>query len=401
MRFLSIFREDVPAGGRRWIPLALVLGSIVVVAYADHVAATVPLGYLYILPLGIGAMFLRSDISYFLTAVCIFLHDLFRPAFFSLPLRLAHNGIALIGFVFVVYVIQRYVKEKEILAKTMRTQRDELLKDVELAGHVQRMFLPIGRPSIAGLDIAGKMQPARTVGGDYYDYIPINDHSIQMVIADVAGKGVPAALLMSAAAAGVQLETGHVRDLAEVVGQLNTEIHSVSDGVRFVTLLLAEVDAQLRKLRYVNCGHNPGLLLREEADEIVPLNSSCPPLGFFADAACEISETDLRAGDVIVLYTDGLTEAENATGEEFGIERLSAILRRDSSLAAEEILDNIFRAAVDFQQGLGFADDVTILVVKCGFARTESFIPVGISGASSLHAPESSLVIKNEPPVAA
>jgi serine phosphatase RsbU (regulator of sigma subunit) len=385
MRLPLLFRDDVPAGSRRWVPLALVLGSIAIVAYADHVVATVPLGYLYILPLGIGAMLLRSNISYVLIAISIFLHDLFRPPFFSLPMRLAHNLIALAGFVFVVYIIQRYANQKEVLDRAVRSQRDELLNEVELARHVQRMFLPIGRPSIPGLDIAGTMQPARTVGGDYYDYIPINDHSIQMVVADVAGKGVPAALLMSAAAAGIQLESGQVRDMGEIVDRLNSGIYSVSDGVQYVTLLLAQVDTQLRKLRYVNCGHNPALLFRENTDEMVLLNSSCPPLGFFAHTTCGISEWDLSPGDVCVMYTDGLTEAENAAGEEFGIERLSALLRRDWALPAEQMLDNIFRAVTDFHEGHVFVDDVTILVMKCVFDRAELLVPDETSAFSSVH----------------
>src|SRR6202163_2573154 len=142
----------------------------------------------------------------------------------------------------------------------MRRQRDEMLQDVELAAQVQRMFLPLHRPSMPGLEIAGVMQPASGVSGDYYDYIPIDDHTIQIVIADVAGKGVPAALLMSATAAAVQLETREKRDMLDVVNRLNSGIHSVSDGDRYVTLLLADIDALSRALRYVNCGHNPALL---------------------------------------------------------------------------------------------------------------------------------------------
>ena len=367
MSLLSLLREDVAPGGRKWLPFALVLGSIAIVAYADHIATSVSLGYLYILPLGISAMFLRSKISYGLIAACLFLHDLFRPAYFSLPGRIAHNFAGLVGFTFVVYVIQRYVKQRELLAKAVRQQRDDLLRDVELAGQVQRMFLPLGRPSIPGLDIAGVMQPARVVGGDYYDYIPINEHTIQMVIADVAGKGVAAALLMSAAAAAMQLETSQVRDMAQIVARLNSGIHSVSDGSRYVTLLLAEVDAQRRTLRYVNCGHNSALLFREERGETVPMDSSCPPLGMFAQETCDIRQSDLSPGDVMVFYTDGLTEAENRNGEEFGVERLLAALRVSSSLPAERIVDNILHTAAEFRQEPGFSDDVTILVVKCNF----------------------------------
>jgi sigma-B regulation protein RsbU (phosphoserine phosphatase) len=371
MSWLSLFREDVGPGVRKWLPLAFVLGSIAIVAYADGIASSVPLGYLYVLPLGIGAMFLRSEISYGLIVICAVLHDLLRPDYLTLHGRIAHNITGIIVFSFVVYAIQRYVKQREVLAKAVRLQRDDLLHDVELAGQVQRMFLPVGRPATPGLDIMGMMQPARGVGGDYYDYIPIDEHTIQIVIADVAGKGVPAALLMSAAAASMQLEANQARDMLEIVGRLNGGIHSVADGIRYVTLLLAEVDAKSRTLRYVNCGHNPAILYQEKTGEAVSMDSSCPPLGMFSKAACEIGHSDLAAGDVMVFYTDGVTEAENRIGEEFGIERLLAVVRRSSSLPAEAIMDAIFHATADFHQGLGFNDDVTILIVKCTFEGPE------------------------------
>src|SRR5216683_3348184 len=156
----SLLRGDVASGGPQWLPAALVFGSIGVVAYADFIVTSISLGYLYILPLGIGAMFLRSQISYGLIAVCVFLHDLFGPPYPSPEARITHNLTALAGFTFVVYVIQRYVKQRELLDKAVRQQRDQLLQDVELAAQVQRMFLPIRRPSIAGLEIAGTMKPA-------------------------------------------------------------------------------------------------------------------------------------------------------------------------------------------------------------------------------------------------
>jgi sigma-B regulation protein RsbU (phosphoserine phosphatase) len=345
-----------------------VFGSIAIVAYADCIATKVPLGYLYILPLGIGALFLRSEISYALVALCLFLHDLFRPVHvLSLGARIAHNLTALVGFIVVVYAVQRYVMQRELLAKAVRNQRDDLLNDVQLAGQVQRMFLPHSQPSIAGLDIAGMMQPARTVGGDYYDYLPLNDHAIEMVVADVAGKGVSAALLMSAAAAATQFEVDQVRDISDTVRHLNAGLHSVSDGTRYVTLLLAEIDAQRRTLRYINCGHNPALLLREGTGEVLHMSSSCPPLGMFARSACEVGESELHPGDIIVFYTDGLTEAEDLSGEPFGMERLLAVVRGNSELSAERIMKNVFQSAVGFHGEAGFTDDVTILVVKCDF----------------------------------
>jgi sigma-B regulation protein RsbU (phosphoserine phosphatase) len=366
----SLLRGEVAADGPQWLPAVLVFGSIAAVAYADFIVTSISLGYLYILPLGISAMFLRSQISYGLIAVCVFLHDLFGPPYPSPEARITHNLTALAGFTFVVYVIQSYVKQREFLDKAVRKQRDQLLQDVELAAQVQRMFLPFRRPSIAGLEIAGTMRPVRGVGGDYYDYIPIDEHTVEIVIADVAGKGVPAALLMSATAAALQLEAREKRDMLEVVNRLNSAIHSVSDGDRYVTLLLADIDALSRSLRYVNCGHNPALLFHARTGDIVSMNSSCFPVGMFDSVTCEINRADLAAGDILVLYTDGITEAENLQREEFGMERLSAVIRRDSSLSAEELMDNIFRSAEDFCQGVGFNDDATVLIVKCGLDGT-------------------------------
>jgi serine phosphatase RsbU (regulator of sigma subunit) len=370
--FRPLLRRDVGAAGSRWLPLLLVLGSIASVAYADRIAVSISLGYLYILPLGVGAMFLRSGISYGLIVVCAFLHDFFAPPYVNWANRIAHNLSAMLAFIFVVYIIQRYMKQREQLTKSVRQQRDNLLQDVELAAEVQRMFLPLGKPAIAGLEIAGKMQPAKGVGGDYYDYIPIDEHTIQLVIADVAGKGVAAALLMSATAAAVQLEVNQQRDILQVVSRLNTSIHPVSsDGERYVTLLLAEINARTRKLQYVNCGHNPALLFRANTGKVTRMNSSCPPVGMFSEEPCEVVSTDLAAGDVLVFYTDGVTEATNQLGEEFGTERLSAVLRSGCSLSAEGLMTNIFSSAANFCADAGFSDDVTVLVVKSNFAGSQ------------------------------
>jgi sigma-B regulation protein RsbU (phosphoserine phosphatase) len=363
-----VLRKDVASNGPAWLPLVLVLSSFCAVAYADHLVVSISLVYLYLLPLAVGAIFLRKEISYSLIAVCILFHDYYSPRNLHPGLRIFHNLSAAFCFAFIVYIIQRYIEQREALSKTVQTQRDELLHDVELAAQVQRLFLPVGKPAIAGLEIAGMMRPARGVSGDYYDYIPINAHAIQFVIADVSGKGVPAALLMSATAATMQLEANHDRNLLEMVGRLNTGIHSVSDdGERYVTLLVAELDAQRRKLHYVNCGHNPALLFRAQTGTVTRLNSSCVPIGILAEDPCQLASADLAPGDVLVFYTDGVTEAENQLEEEFGTERLSALVQRGSSSSAEALMTDIFDTVANFCSGVGFNDDATVLVVKCNF----------------------------------
>jgi serine phosphatase RsbU (regulator of sigma subunit) len=365
---LPLLRKDVASNAApAWLPLVLVLGAAAAVAYADHLVSSISLVYLYILPISLGAIFLRRAVSYSLIAVCVVFHDYYSPRHIYAGLRIFHNLSAMLCFAFVVYVIQRHMDQREALAKTVQQQRDDLLKDVELAAQVQRLFLPSSKPAIAGLEIAGMMQPAQAVGGDYYDYIPIDAHTTQIIVADVAGKGVPAALLMSATAAAMRLEANHDRNMLRQVERLNAEIGAVSDSERYVTLLVAEIDTQKRMIRYVNCGHNPALLFRAKTGALTRMDSSCPPIGLSPNEICELASTGLADGDVLVFYTDGVTEAENRLGEEFGMERLSAAVRRGSSLSAEDLMIDIYNAAADFC-GDKFDDDATIVVVKCDFS---------------------------------
>lgn len=366
-----LLRKDVASNGQAWLPLLMVFGAIAAVAYADHRVTSVSLMYLYILPLSVGAIFLRRKISYSLIVICVLLHDYFSPRDIHTHIRIFHNLSAMLCFAFLVYVIQRYIEQRETLAKTVQRQRDELLKDLEMAAQVQRMFLPVGKPAVPGLDVAGMMLPAKVVGGDYYDYIPIDGHTMQFVVADVAGKGVPAALLMSATAAAMQIETNHDRNMLAQVERLNAGIHSVSGDERYVTLLLAEIDTGRRLLRYVNCGHNPALWFQASTGKVTRLNSSCLPIGLSPQENCELASTELMPGDMVVFYTDGVTEAENALGEEFGIERLSKLVQRNSSLSAEELMNKVYNAAADFCSD-NFNDDVTILVVKCNFETSSA-----------------------------
>ena len=367
---LSLLRRDVASVGPAWLPFVLLLAAIAGVAYVDHLVVSLSLVYLYTLPLTVGAIFLRKEISYGLILTCILFHYFFHsfdsPRHIHLGLRIFHDLSALLCLTFVVYVIQRYIERQESLIKTVQRQRDDLLKDVELAAQVQRLFLPSGKPAITGLEIAGMMHPARGVAGDYYGYFPVDAQTTQIVIADVSGKGVPAALLMSATAASMRLEANRDRNMLDLVGRLNAEIHSVSDDEHYVTLLLAEVDTHKRTLRYVNCGHNPALLFQAQTGTLKRMDSSCPPIGLSPDEICELASADLTAGDVLVLYTDGVTEAENLLGEEFGLERLFATVRHGYSLSAEDLMVSIYNAAADFC-GDHFNDDATILVVKCNF----------------------------------
>jgi serine phosphatase RsbU (regulator of sigma subunit) len=361
-----LVRKDIASNREAWLPFLMVFGAIGAVAYADRRVTSVSLIYLYILPLAFGAIFLRREISYGLIAICVLLHDYFSPRSINPQMRLFHNLSAMLCFVFLVYVIQRYVEQREILANTVQRQRDDLLKDLEMAARVQRLFLPVGKPAIPGLEVAGMTQPAKVVGGDYYDYIPVDGHTIQFVVADVAGKGVPAAFLMSATAAAMRVETNHDRNMLAQVERLNAGIHAVSHDEQYVTLLVAEIDTERRLLRYVNCGHNPALLFQASTGRVIWLDSSCLPIGLFPQETCELASLELMPGDMVVFYTDGVTDAENPFGEQFGLERLSELVRRNLSLSAQELMNNIYDATSNFCSD-DFNDDVTVLVVRCNF----------------------------------
>lgn len=374
---LSVRRLDAASSRPAWLPLVFVMAAIAAVAYADHLVVSLSLVYLYTLPLTIGVIFLRKEISYGLIVACIAFHYLFH-SFDSrrnihLGLRIFHDLSALLCLTFVVYVIQRHIERQESLVRAVQQQRDDLLKDVELAAQVQRLFLPAGKPAIAGLEIAGMMLPARGVGGDYYDHIPIDAHTTQIVIADVAGKGVSAALLMSATAAAMRLEANRNQNMLQQVERLNTEIGAVSDPEKYVTLLVGEIDTNKRIIHYVNCGHNPALLFRAKTGTLTRLGASCLPIGLAPEEICELASEDLAVGDVLVFYTDGITEAANRLGEEFGMERLSATVRSGSSMSAEDLMTNIYNAAADFCDD-DFNDDLTILVVKCDFDSSSTLI---------------------------
>jgi len=347
-----------------WWAFLVVVAAIACVAYADNRVEGVSLGYLYILPLSFSAILLSPRLTYGIVVVCILFHDLFGPPIHNVQGRILHNLAALVGFAFVVAVLQWFVAQRNALNDLTRHQRDELLKEVELAAEVQRLFLPSSDLDTAGFEIAGDMHPARVVGGDYYDYLARPDGRMRLVIADVSGKGVAAALLMSATAAAVQLETNEPRKLCEVASHLNKELYALQDDGRFVTVLLGELDPRNGKLKYINCGHNPALLVRADGGEAVWLDASWTPVGMSPEMECSLEEITLAPGDIMVWYTDGLTDASDRGVNEFGTKRLLESVRQHSSGSAREICDQLWRDVAAFTQRDSLDDDLTLMVIK-------------------------------------
>lgn len=243
-------------------------------------------------------------------------------------------------------------------------EQEKLRRDLALAAEVQRRLLPEHPPERGMASIAAVSLPARTVGGDYYDFIEIGGHQVGVALADVAGKGVAAALIMSVVQASLRIisSEGDI-SLPMLAAKMNHFLHRSTASNSYATFFYAQIDEAQRQLRYVNAGHNPPYLLRS-GSEIAELSTGGAVIGLIPQLVYEEGKVDLRSGDVLVAFTDGVTEALNASEEEFGNDRLKDLLRAVVHLPVEEISAAISAALRNWIQDAPQYDDLTFVVVK-------------------------------------
>lgn len=234
-------------------------------------------------------------------------------------------------------------------------------RELDEAREIQAGLLPRSLPRLTGLDLAAHWQPAREVAGDYYDVVPLGDGRVALCIADVTGKGMPAALLMSNLQATVKTFAGTAESPDALCRRVNRIMAANMAPGRFITFFYGVLDAASRTLAYTNAGHNPPLLLRTDGT-CEALETGGLLLGAFPEAEYAQARVELRSGDRLVLFTDGLVEAENATRELYGDDRLIETLRRHASDSAEELQRRILAAASEHCGG-EFQDDATLIVV--------------------------------------
>ena len=242
-------------------------------------------------------------------------------------------------------------------------ERETLNREIEIAREVQQRLFPQNLPKVASLEYAGHCRPARTVGGDYYDFLSLADGRLGLVIADVSGKGVPAALLMASLQASVrgQSQAG-CGNVAQVMVNVNRLVCDASHEHRYATFFYAQFDPETRSLLYSNGGHNPPMLLR--GSQVLRLEKGGPPVGLFGFARYEQEEVRLESGDLLVLYTDGISEAENGAEEEWGEDTLIAAARASASLPPSETICRIMNAADAFAAGAPQHDDMTLVIAR-------------------------------------
>ncbi len=345
------------------LSLLAVLAGIAAVAYADFLVVSISLGYLYVLPLSLSGLTQRLRVTLALAAICVFLHDLLGPYEHAGWPILYRTALAAIGFTTVAVLVSKLAEQRGRLAHIVRIQRDELAMEMKYAARVQQHLLPGGPPDIAPFSLAGMMSPARQLGGDYYDYIQLPPDRLGLVIADVSGKGVAAALFMPSVEVALRMETHSALGTEDVVGKLNKVLCDLVKQMRYVTLFYAILDPALRRVHYTNAGHLPPFVLRAD-DQVLWLTQGGPPVGLFPEYVYGAARVDLLPGDILVLYTDGVTEAENSKGEQYSKDRLVDLVRANTNASAAELVKVIHSSVLDFAGSTELQDDFTLVVLK-------------------------------------
>lgn len=252
-------------------------------------------------------------------------------------------------------------------ARLIEVEQTERLLATELdqAAKIQKGLLPQSAPQVPGLDLAGNTSACRTVGGDYYDFLTYPDGRVGMLVGDVAGKGMPAALMMSSLQARVQVLFEEPDDLARKVARLNKAITTNCPDNRFITFFICVIDTARGELTYCNAGHNPPLLVRKSG-EVEKLTTGGIILGIMANMPYAEAKVPFGPGDVLVLFSDGITEAARVDiDEEFGEDRLAEVIRANSNRPGTEIIDTLIQSVFTFTQGAPPADDMTVVISRC------------------------------------
>jgi phosphoserine phosphatase RsbU/P len=287
--------------------------------------------------------------------------------FVAIPMIII-NAIAVFIFTTIIHNLlneRKTRREKEKLESEIARKNAEL----EIAAEIQRSFLPDVIPQIKGFEIAATSRPAKEVGGDFFDVVPLDVISLSknqmgVLIADVSGKGVPAALFMALSRVIVRTSSTWFKVPSDIIRHANSIISSDSKTGMFVTLFYGVIDKDTRKFTFVNAGHNPPILYHGNSGTMEELEGTGIALGIMDDAEYGQDEVQMYPGDTIILYTDGVTEAINEREEMFEVERLLSVIKDTNNATAQETLERIITSVFQFSGTQPQFDDITLMVVK-------------------------------------
>lgn len=244
-----------------------------------------------------------------------------------------------------------------------RLIRERMERELELATEIQQRFQPSAPPIVSGYEFQGISFSCYEIGGDYYDFVPRHDGKMLVALGDVSGKGTAAALLMSSVHAAIHAQVAAKTVLDEAISSVNRYLAENTPANRFVTLFAGELDPTNGKFRYINAGHNPPLIAKHDGS-VQQLSSGGLPLGIIADAEFEAGEVTLEPGESLVIYSDGVNEANNLAGDEFGMDRLIQVVGSNLKASASGMRDKVESALSDFTQTAPANDDITLVIVK-------------------------------------
>jgi sigma-B regulation protein RsbU (phosphoserine phosphatase) len=254
--------------------------------------------------------------------------------------------------------------ENKRLAKESVKQA-ALERELELAAQMQSLLFPVNLVTHSFLDIAATYIPHQSVGGDYYDFIPLNDKEALVCMADVSGKGISAAMLMSNFQANLHALIKHTDfTLENLVTELNQCVNRSARGEKFITFFIARVNRELNTVEYINAGHNPPMLVHHE--QVYTLDKGTTGLGMFDELPfLNKGYVDFPNGSILFCYTDGITDMENDVGTTFGTELLTGLLvKHQSVLTMQHLHDEMVKSFDEFRGNTGFPDDVTFLSIR-------------------------------------
>jgi sigma-B regulation protein RsbU (phosphoserine phosphatase) len=244
-----------------------------------------------------------------------------------------------------------------------RFERERLEHELQLASEIQQRLQPSSPPIVEGYDLQGVSFSCYEVGGDYYDFIPRCDGKLLVALGDVSGKGTAAALLMSSLHAAMHAQVAANSTLLQTINAVNQYLAQNTPTNRFVTLFLAELDSETGMMNFINAGHNPPLIAHVDG-RVEQLASGGFPLGIMPMAEYEVGQTRLLNGEALVIYSDGVSEANNLKGEEFGVERLEEVVKKNLGASAAGLRDKVESALSSFTQTAPAGDDITLVIVK-------------------------------------
>lgn len=282
--------------------------------------------------------------------------------FLGFPLILSNTlGILIFG-----YIISNLIRER----KTSK-ERDKYFKELEwkknelqIAINIQKSFLPKEIPRLKNFDLDALTIPAMEVGGDFYDFIPVSNEEIGLVIADVSGKSVPAALFMASSRSIIRAKATGNAGAGSIINDVNQLITAEAESGMFVTLFYSTLNCKEKTLTYVNAGHNPPILYRAKTGDIRALKTKGMAIGVIDDVKFEEKEIKLETNDIVIFYTDGVTEAINDKEEQFGKDRLFDLLKENKDLSSEKMVRKIIEKIEEFSRKRAQFDDITLMILK-------------------------------------